>query len=106
MKFLVLIFTSFIFALSAKPCSDINNNCQDDIPIQTTEKHNHDEDTDDNCSPFCSCTCCGVQISIVEFKLIPVELKPFYELSNKILKIKKIEFPSSYFGEIWQPPQI
>ena len=59
MKLLKILFTFYFFALTSIPCL-----CQDIHAIhgkqeqisQTTDNHNSEQD--DDCSPFCSCSCC------------------------------------------------
>ena len=70
----------------------------------THDNHSHDKDKD-LCSPFCICNCCGAQVLSYfptlsfELPLISQDIKtkePFY----------KPVFASSFFGSIWQPPQL
>ena len=38
---------------AALSCSDASNQCEDTVPkIETAQAHEHNQDSDDNCSPF------------------------------------------------------
>ena len=43
----------YILVLSAVPCSDVHNDCNDNSnKIELTQNHDHHQDQDDNCTPF------------------------------------------------------
>jgi len=74
---------------------------------ETTAKsagHSH-ETSEDLCSPFCVCSCCGVQI--LNFAQ-PVAFAFRIALPSIQTPIPsyKSTFISGYFGSVWQPPQI
>ncbi len=68
--------------------------------IENAEEH-HQEHTD-TCSPFCSCSCCSLQIT---FKAI----QAFNIISNEetrlFTNLKILFHPTIYFS-IWQPPKL
>lgn len=104
MKLLTLIWALYLAMLSFAPCSDADNSCEDVVSVQPGD-HNHNGDRDDNCTPFCHCSCCSINIAVYNFNLaesiVPMEL--FVE---KKVTIRKISHTSDYSGNIWQPPKI
>ncbi|MEZ5055222.1 MAG: DUF6660 family protein [Chitinophagales bacterium] len=103
MKYLVFIFSIYVLALSVVPCSDIKNEC---FNQKATEKqHHHNQDADDNCTPFCTCTCCINGVTIANPQHLVTD--NFYT-STTIEKIPTFntQFISSFEGNIWQPPKI
>lgn len=107
MKWLNLILSIYLIALSCLPCADLEVNSAAHSSsefLADHEGHSHDK-SKDLCSPFCICNCCGVQILSYaptisyDFPLISTVIKtqkPFY----------KSVFYSDFYGSIWQPPQI
>lgn len=111
MKFLNIILSIYLVALSCLPCADmeaksVGKNDTNAI-AKTTDDHNehsHDK-SKDLCSPFCICNCCGAQI-LSYFPVISYE----FPLISTVIKTKepfyKSVFASNFYGSIWQPPQI
>lgn len=106
MRWFLTIFAFYITVLAVIPCNDVENQWENGTELATDTEHNHDHDSDDTCTPFCCCTCCGIQMNIVEYRLMPVEITAVQEFSSEKIKINAVSFHSNYFGEIWQPPQI
>lgn len=100
----------YILLLATTPCSDLVNECQAETTHTKSEnqKHNHAQDDEDHCTPFCSCTCCtsGVTVATIKFStIITKELNN--EFSDKIkVPTQNFAFVSNFVGEIWQPPKI
>lgn len=101
-----MIFTIYITTLVVVPCSDLDNHCQEETNLADNAEHNHDHDSDDTCTPFCCCTCCGVQITFMNYQLSKIETEQTQEHISEKVAIEYISSHSTYFGEIWQPPQI
>ncbi|SDK17063.1 DUF6660 family protein [Flavobacterium noncentrifugens] len=105
MKWIAILLSLYISLLACKPCADgetISGNSQSIALKKATHSH---ENQEDSCSPFCICSCCGVQIFhfaqpvVYHFATVLPVIKtqiPFYKTS----------FISGYFGSVWQPPQI
>ena len=88
------------------PCSDAYNDCESDTTYKEySQAHNHSTDHNDNCSPFCTCTCCSTTASL---KFIPYKFRvPEPIATSKITyPIRDFSFVSNYSGNIWQPPKI
>ncbi|MCU0440632.1 MAG: hypothetical protein MUC49_22280 [Raineya sp.] len=97
-----LIWTIYLSALSLMPCSDIYNNCEPSVKL--IDNHQHQDDTDDLCSPFCSCSCCSVVVMLHEY---PANFSERLFSENGNLLNSSIPFlESSFSGNIWQPPKI
>ncbi|TGD59926.1 hypothetical protein E4635_02330 [Flavobacterium humi] len=74
---------------------------------QTSSHHDGDshEQNKDMCSPFCICNCCGLQF--LSFQPINTYEVPIISTIIKIaLPSYKSVLASSFFGSIWQPPQL
>jgi hypothetical protein len=97
MAFLVLI-------LSILPCTDTGITTNDgkaktEISKQGQHKNNTQQD---DCSPFCSCTCCaGISLNhfIASIHFIPVyKTKP--QAAHLRANVISVALP------VWQPPQL
>lgn len=113
MKWLNSILSIYIVILSCLPCTDgsvyevIDESYTQAISIEADSyaEHSHADGESDKCPPFCDCNCCGAQVltyspyQIFEFPLrfVLIESKNIYYKSNLL---------PSFFGSIWQPPQI
>jgi len=97
MKIIIYILSLTILGLSIYPCSD-GLHCEEE---QEMASHNHSEDEEDDCSPFCVCACCGsfyvdgkTETSLPTPRHIPVTSKFHYAT----------HYSFSYRSAIWQPP--
>lgn len=72
---------------------------------ELTQNHDHQQDKDDNCTPFCTCTCCSASVIAVEFIPFQVIKPQEFNISEKV-SIRNFSFVSNFFGNIWQPPKI
>ncbi len=104
MKWKTTILLIYILGLLLVPCSDVYNNCADSISYQKEVSHNHNDDQDDHCTPFCQCSCCSVSVVKFNFKM------PEFNFQQPIIILKKIvikdcQIISRYSGSIWEPPK-
>ncbi len=105
MKWFLTIWTFYLMVLAALPCSDASNQCEDTVPkIETAQAHEHNQDSDDNCSPFCYCSCCSVSIGSFNFKSFEIK-QPKVAFSTKKITIRDYNLISRYQGNIWNPPK-
>ncbi|MFT6638773.1 MAG: hypothetical protein ACJAYP_001359 [Flavobacterium sp.] len=107
MKIINFILSFYLILLSCIPCTDT----KEDIAVNSTHEYatNHDnhshETSNDACSPFCICNCCGQ--TILNYQPVIV-----YNFPVQLQEIKTINsnYNSSlialFSGSIWQPPQI
>lgn len=106
MKVFVFIFSFYLLAISLLPCSDAHNECNDSkSKTELVQNHNHQDDANDFCSPFCNCNCCS---TITAFSYHNVDQRPSQPGLIKSDKFSTTDFlfVSSYNGNIWQPPRI
>lgn len=85
------------------PCADMEVSVVEHSSKEITsnkDKHSHDSDT---CSPFCVCNCCGHHSFVYQMSFHIVETKSDIEI--KLPEYQSL-LASTYFGSIWQPPQI
>lgn len=97
-KWTPFILCMYILALSVTPCTDgSNEECKEQV-----EHHDHSEDEDDGCTPFCSCSCCG---SLFTFSDSATYLSFNIKISEKVDSYSTHYF-GSYLEEIWHPPAV
>lgn len=109
MYWLKVIWAIYLVVLSFVPCSDAVNRCADSAgthKITLATEHDHQEDSDDNCTPFCHCTCCSISITLTDTRLVPLFERILPDFITKKVYIKDHFLPSDYFGNIWQPPRL
>ena len=109
MKYLSLLLSIYLWALTAVPCSDMPNIEQDNVRYSTISQADtsseHEHSHSDICSPFCVCACCQV--------LIVFPFSPTFTLQVPITNVdmdynthytyKKV---MAYYGAIWTPPKV
>jgi len=88
------------------PCADmeINSPAHKTSQFSSEENHSHDKQTD-LCSPFCACNCCGVQVLSYHPNIDFIFPAGLFSISLLVPNYDSV-FSSSFFGSIWQPPQI
>jgi hypothetical protein len=105
MKFFALIMSFLMLALPVLPCADDSESFSSDNAKTTIAKqnnHEQEQEHNDNCSPFCHCSCCA-GFSINHFAtgstsvILPGSKSYISHLQGDL-----IEHSSS----IWQPPQL
>lgn len=86
----------------AYPCSDAKT-CDETDKVVTTDHHDHSEDEDDNCTPFCFCNCCGVAFTVNVNA-------PFFSFAETPLKAYIFHYKFNYSHEhlenVWHPPTV
>jgi hypothetical protein len=107
MKWMNLILSIYLIALSFLPCADLEVNSLVHISKELSsdnENHSHNKEKD-LCSPFCICNCCGAQISGY-FPTITFDFPAVSAIIKLPLPTYKSILSANFFGSIWQPPQI
>ncbi|WP_370633630.1 DUF6660 family protein [Pedobacter sp. Leaf250] len=105
MKFLIYLMSFLIVSLSCINCEDVMAmvNNPTELSISNIEKSKGLTDQD-NCSPLCTCNCCG-QLLLANVPIsIPKTLKRL--IPEKELKYYSNHFLSKYTQNIWQPPKL
>lgn len=106
MKILSYILSLSILLLSCITCEDLPEFTVNGIAkISNASIHTPDSHTEkDNCSPLCTCNCCGQPIlstlSIASFPFLKVQA-----VSRKKIDYEN-QFVSDYIQNIWQPPKL
>jgi hypothetical protein len=88
------------------PCGDdmvVSNNNEYSISHVEDSSHNHDSESEDNCSPFCICQCCGSPINLPLNDLISSNKKA--ENSN-LYPNYIFNYSFDFKGGVWHPPSI
>lgn len=106
MRLFAFILSLYILALSLVPCSDNVAHFNDHIAVgQSTDHHDHDhsDHSNDTCTPFCSCACCGTIFTMP---------------ASQFINPSKLSIPTDYFFHysftysfdfnegIWEPPAL
>jgi hypothetical protein len=103
MRSLWIVFSMYIFCLSAIPCGD-KENCNEFSETHATRSNDQDSHSDEACSPFCLCSCCGCAGFQIAYS--PEFEKPLISpKENEVLPYAS-NFTSIYIASIWQPPKI
>lgn len=106
MKWITVILSLYLMALSNMPCADMEVDSAAHKIAQFSSEANHSHDKqNDLCSPFCACNCCGAQVLTYQ-----TSLSFDFPVSYSIISIQLPDYTSvvtsNFFGSIWQPPQI
>ena len=106
MKFLTLIFSFYLLALSIVPCSDAFNSGQTNKETITfSASHDHPAEAADFCSSFCICNCCTSPV-ISKPHASYLKIPAVKILSLQKFELRKLSFIAVYTGNVWHPPQI
>lgn len=99
-----------MMVLFLMPCADTYN--KDRLPHvdRSTELGHHNDhdhtETQDYCTPFCLCGCCGIVSGMVlEWHCFDIGTAKTFDLPKPKIYYKSVLKPR-YSGEIWQPPQV
>jgi hypothetical protein len=100
MKYVAFIFSIYILTLNLAPCAD--SVVTDDAKIessQNTSDHHQDLDV---CSPFCSCQCCHISTTNMQFADIKLDI-PYISTKDFFYLIVS---ENSFSASISQPPKV
>lgn len=103
MNFFSLIFSFYLLGISCLPCGDKKEcNSKSDTTYSAPvshSKHNHDE----NCTPFCSCSCCATFVSL---KAIAFYKFPKLFTISLVYPVYDVTYRSQVASSVWQPPKL
>lgn len=105
MRILTFILSFYIGALSIVPCSDgmTQDSAHPNLEV-STDGHNHDHsDHQDDCTPFCTCVCCG---SIVTLPFLQSLIGKNFALSTEYSSQYNCNYSFDYSEGVWHPPSI
>lgn len=107
-KFLWLLFSIYLLSISVLPCTD-DIECHEKASTTYTssnEPHqNHHHDTE-QCTPFCSCSCCGVVTISHKLVYFDVVEKVGYPLPSKTFSTYSSAYLQGFLSNIWHPPKV
>ncbi|WP_220761415.1 DUF6660 family protein [Flavobacterium sp. UMI-01] len=106
MKILRIILSIYIIALSCMPCADAAYGIEEKNHIvQSDENSASDHHLEDNCSPFCVCSCCHC-MGLYKFNDFTKDLLTI----NLFVERNTVAYTTTLFSNfqnaIWQPPQL
>lgn len=104
MKWLLILLSLYVLALSAVPCCGGDLCCDHEITLQQEDDshENHDHNKPElPCSPFFSCGMCHGMV----IPLLPLLLEPESVKAESTGFNYTAHFLSGYATAIWQPPQ-
>jgi len=96
------LLSVYLLVLMVMPCSDAHTQMGGNTTTHFSKADSHHDHTD-LCTPFCVCSGCiaaivlqpALEFSLLNFDVSAKEPVNFYE-----------SVASSFYGSIWQPPQI
>ncbi|MDV3956682.1 hypothetical protein J2O08_16555 [Elizabethkingia anophelis] len=104
MKHLGLILAVFFTFLLTVSCSDASVYTGNTQTTVQKDSHSQDDHHSDLCSPFCTCSCCGMHITATNFAVLSIStVSPVYY--DKIVSSPVMSAFDITYG-IWQPPKI
>ena len=106
MKSFWILFTLFLLTLSVYPCSD-SEECKTKSVIEVFENNNHEKHHHDNeeCPPFCACTCCGLNVFQLQNIEYSFNKKLIFNILNKKINFYSFIYNKKIASKIWQPPK-
>ena len=106
MKWIAILMSIYLMALSNMPCADmeVNSAMHKTTEFSSENNHTHDKDND-LCSPFCACNCCGAQVLSYQ-TAVTFEFPAVSSIISIPLPNYNSVFASNFYESIWQPPQI
>ncbi|HMS66525.1 MAG: hypothetical protein IPL23_27325 [Saprospiraceae bacterium] len=106
MKIFTFILSIYILVLSIVPCTDgIGYYIDYELPQQPMDQqsHDHSNQNQDHCSPFCICACCS---SLVIIPLTHEMAQIKFDLSASYLHHYTFDYTFDYNKGVWHPPSI
>lgn len=105
MKFICYIFSFYVLLLSVVPCVDavgasVSN---EHLTLQSSQDNGQSNKEDNDCSPFCTCACCGCNAFNVPCFYTVVSCSEF--VSENFICNYSVCFSSDFISSIWQPPK-
>ncbi len=105
MKWFSKIIALYLLVILGIPCSDgMAETIEYDAKVGIVEDHSHEDS--DHCTPFCHCRCCGFSSIALNFHVTKFDPIVQSFVLKKTFSIQNPSFVSSYFEDIWQPPQL
>ena len=104
MKFINLLLSIYIIALSCLPCTDAEGYIENNTAVVKNQEKAISEHHADSCSPFCICNCCH---SNGFYKTADYTTAAIIKINTENTKIEYSPvFISTFYKSIWLPPKI
>ncbi|WP_406626658.1 DUF6660 family protein [Portibacter marinus] len=106
MRIFSISLSLYILCLSVLYCGDGLTQCISNdtvVNVLNHTDHSHPVEQEDNCTPFCTCSCCGT------FLIIPLIEKPAKTTKEHIFSYKMyyaFDYSFDYSLGVWHPPSI
>jgi hypothetical protein len=101
-KMLSFFMAVYIVALTLMPCMDHHDHQDSGIRAATSVSlTGHDQDHQDCCSPFCTCSCCHLPFQNSDMLVFGQDIslpEIFNFVYDPVIK-------SAHYYSIWQPPK-
>jgi hypothetical protein len=101
MRFLAPFLAFVVLFLSLIPCSD-EIGIDEKAGIETHADHDHSGGHREECTPFCTCSCCSTNIVFSSETILIAEIPELLPSNLFFYQESKSHFTHS----IWQPPKI
>jgi len=102
MKTLAYILSLYILLLTLLPCIDVPISQDNHTAAMSQNGHETHQGEKDNCSPFCTCSCCATSAIFQEYL---AEFNSFLFIGQNYFPVSS-KFISDPLASIWQPPKI
>ncbi len=108
MKLFCFIFYIYLVFLSVLPCSDREECAKNNKIEQTVFAANHHQYSHqaEQCTPFCICSCCGVNGFELQTPLFKFTEKKGFINKEKQNSIYAFVYSNEFTSNIWQPPKL
>ncbi|MGY3051859.1 hypothetical protein ACVWYG_000046 [Pedobacter sp. UYEF25] len=102
MKIFCFLTGLIVLCMSFHPCAD-NASVKENLHTETVDKTaNHQNHSQDECSPFCGCSCCSVRAIAKNSDSFPFDLQIDSAKDAEKLTAQPIDITIS----VWQPPKL
>lgn len=101
MKYIAVILSVYVMALTAMPCTDVHAADTNSASLELLVQNQNHTNIVDLCSPFCFCHCCQTLSFPSFFRISFINLVDF----TLDIEFKESTF-LSHIVSIWQPPKI
>ena len=103
LKILTTIFPIYLLIIACMPCKDEKDGLINHRISIIKQTQRDAESSSETCSPFCTCTCCGSNISSAQFVSYKIE----YTVTPQKEQLAFQSFSlQSVLNNIWQPPRM
>ncbi|MEZ4884459.1 MAG: DUF6660 family protein [Chitinophagales bacterium] len=103
MKYLSIILSFFLLTLSVLPCTDVYA-CEENNMMESHMSHDHSENEQDHCPPFCLCSCCGITFTTENLQVSCETAPPVQNQGYSFFY--SFNYVFSFISNIWHPPAL